>query len=164
MMAEQSSLLHETAVVYARAARVLDPVRLQVWEAMGLTFPQLRIIMRVRASPGVDVRRLAVGLGISPSAVSQQVDRLVAKEFIARTDDPVDRRHVRLELTDLGKQAAGEISRATFAQVEQVLSALADSELTELKRLLERVVASADSLGPLHFTHAATARADGAQP
>lgn len=154
MTAEQTSLLHETALVYARAARVLDPVRLQVWEAMGLTFPQLRIIMRVRANPGIDVRRLASGLGISPSAVSQQVDRLVAKEFLARNDDPLDRRHVRLELTDLGKQAAGEISRATFAQVEQVLSGLSEPELVELKRLLERVVATAESLGPFHFTPA----------
>lgn len=160
MTVEPSPLLHETAQVYARAARVLDPVRLQVWEAMGLTFPQLRIIMRVRANPGIDVRRLAVGLSISPSAVSQQVDRLVAKEFIARSDDPMDRRHVRLELTDLGKQAAGEISRATFAQVEQVLSALSDHELNDLKHLLERVVQAAEALGPLHFSPTATAAAE----
>lgn len=143
MRADREALLHETATLYARAARVLDPVRLQVWESMGVTLPQLRILFRVRAQPGIDVRGLATDLGISPSAVSQQVDKLVARAMLRRDENPDDRRHVRLELTDLGLQAAGEISRASRAHTEAVLATLDDRDLEQLSRLLARVVSAA---------------------
>lgn len=141
----RDDLLHDTAGLYTRAARVLDSVRLQVWESMGVTFPQLRILFRVRGHPGIDVRGLAQGLGISPSAASQQVDKLVARGLLDRREDPDDRRHVRLELTDLGRQAAGEISRASRSHVESVLSALSTDDLSELRRLLDRVVTAASA-------------------
>ena len=143
MEPSRETMLHDTATLYSRASRVLDPVRLQAWEGMGVTFPQLRILFRVRAQPGLDVRGLAAGLGISPSAASQQVDKLVARGMLHRTENPDDRRHVRLELTELGEQAAGEISRASRSHVETVLSALTDDELADLHRLLGRVVAAA---------------------
>lgn len=143
MAPTRATLLHEAATLYARAGRVPDPVRLQAWEGMGVTFPQLRILFRVRARPGVDVRGLAEGLGISPSAASQQVDKLVARGLVRRGEDPDDRRHVRLELTELGQQAAGEISRASRSHIESVLAALSDDELADLHRLLGRVVAAA---------------------
>ena len=142
MSGKREQLLHETANVYGRAARILDPVRLQVWESMGVTFPQLRILFRVRARPGIDVRGLAEELGISPSAASQQVDKLVARGMIDRREDPDDRRHVRLELTELGAQAAGEISRAMHEHIEASLARLSDDDLTHLRALLERVIAA----------------------
>ncbi len=144
----ETGLLRETAHLYARAARLLDPVRLQIWEAMGVTFPQLRILFRVRAHPGIDVRGLATQLAISPSATSQQVDKLVARGFLVRNEDRDDRRHVRLDLTDLGRQAAGEISRATRTHVEGVLSLLDRDELATLRDLLDRIVAGAAGAEP----------------
>jgi DNA-binding MarR family transcriptional regulator len=143
MERSREDLLHDAATVYARASRVLDPVRLQVWEAMGVSLPQLRILYRIRARPGLDVRGLAEGLGISPSAASQQVDKLVARGLVRRTENPEDRRHVRLEVTDLGQQAIGEISRTTRSHLQGVLSVLSDTELDELHRLLSRVVTAA---------------------
>jgi DNA-binding MarR family transcriptional regulator len=142
MDTNREQLLHDTATLYSRAARVLDPVRLQAWESMGVTFPQLRILFRVRVRPGIDVRGLANGLGISPSAASQQVDKLVARDFLNRREDPDDRRHVRLELTELGRQATGEISRASRSRVESVLTALSDGELADLHRLFGRLLSA----------------------
>lgn len=141
MDAGREALLQETAAVYGRAARVLDPVRLQVWESMGLSFPQLRILFRIRNEAGIDVRTLASRMGISASGASQQVDRLVERGFVDRSDDADDRRRVRLELTDLGRQATGEISRAARGRLAAVLMPLSDDDLRQLKRLLERVLA-----------------------
>ena len=70
-------LLESTAHLVMRTAGLLDPVRLQAWEELGITLAQLRILFRVRALPGADVRRIAADIGITPSAVSQQVDKLV---------------------------------------------------------------------------------------
>src|SRR5688572_4812493 len=92
--------LERVARLYIRAASALDAVRLHAWESMGLTFPQLRILFRVRDEPGMDVRRLAKQMGISSSAVSQQVERLVSRDLLHRRDNPEDRRRVHLELTE----------------------------------------------------------------
>jgi DNA-binding MarR family transcriptional regulator len=143
MTEANDNLMRDTVTLYARAARMLDPMRLQVWEEMGINFPQLRILFRVRSRPGIDLRTLAEQMGISASGASQQVDKLVARGFLVREDDPDDRRRLSLELTERGKQATGEISRATRSYVESALSVLSDEELTDFHRLLGRVLASA---------------------
>ena len=140
MEKDREALLHDTTSRFIRAVGILDPVRLQAWESMGITFPQLRILFRVRRQPGIDVRGLASALTISPSAASQQVDKLVTRGLIHRSEDPEDRRHVCLELTDLGLQAVGEISRSTRSRLGTILSGLADDEIADLHRLLDRVL------------------------
>ena len=137
-----NSLMLETVTLYSRAARMLDPMRLQVWEEMGINFPQLRILFRVRSHPGIDLRTLAEQMGISVSGASQQVDKLVARGFLVREDDPDDRRRLSLELTERGQQATGEISRATRSFIESALTVLSESELADFHRLLSRVLAS----------------------
>ncbi len=141
----RDNLMQETVTRYARAARLLDPMRLQVWEEMGINFPQLRILFRVRAHPGIDLRTLAEHMGISASAASQQVDKLVDRNFVLRKDDPEDRRRLSLELTERGRQATGEISRASRSYLESALSSLSSDELTDLHRILGRVLANAPS-------------------
>jgi DNA-binding MarR family transcriptional regulator len=135
----RESLLRANSSLLLRFLRTVDVVRLRIWESQDISLPQLRILFRARAHPDTDVRSLAAAFGISNSAVSQQVDRLVSRGLLSRTDDPEDRRRVCLRLTENGEQAVGDISRATRAQLEEALTALTDEELTELERLLSRV-------------------------
>jgi DNA-binding MarR family transcriptional regulator len=147
------NLMRETVTLYARAARMLDPMRLQVWEELGINFPQLRILFRVRSHPGIDLRTLAEQIGISASGASQQVDKLVDRGFLVRQDDPEDRRRLSLELTERGQQATGEISRATRTFVESALSVLTPEELDDFHRLLGRVLASVAPIPLAHEQH-----------
>lgn len=129
-------LIRETAVLCGRVARLLDPVRLRAWEERGITFPQLRILFRVRLNPEIDLRSLADGLEISPSAASQQVDKLVERGLVLRSEDPQDRRRLRLTLTQQGEEAAGEYSRAAIDYSTRVVSMLSEDDLRDLRRLL----------------------------
>ncbi len=131
-----NNLLGETVTRFARAARLLDPMRLQVWEEMGINFPQLRILFRVRSHSGIDLRSLADLMGISASAASQQVDKLVERDLLVRKDDPEDRRRLSLELTERGQQATGAISRASRSYLESALSSLSEEDLDGLNRIL----------------------------
>lgn len=133
-------LIRETAVLCGRVARLLDPVRLRAWEERGITFPQLRILFRVRLNPEIDLRSLADGLQISPSAASQQVDKLVQRRLILRSEDPQDRRRLRLTLTSQGEEAAGEYSRALIDYSTRVVSLLSEDDLRDLRRLLGTLV------------------------
>lgn len=145
---QRSSLLDETIYLYLKAVRLLDPLRLQVWEEMRITFPQLRILFQVRNNPEVDLRTLAERLGISTSAASQQVDKLVDRGFLDRSEDPDDRRRVKLSVTGDGQAITGEISRATHSYLDAVLSQMSAEELTSLNRSLCRILEAAEEKVP----------------
>jgi DNA-binding MarR family transcriptional regulator len=98
----------------------------------------------VRTNPGIDLRGLASELGISPSAASQQVDKLVERRLLERRPDPRDRRRLQLELTELGKAATRAISGAAIDYVVSLLSELSDEELLTLERVLEMVIKAAE--------------------
>lgn len=135
----EETLLERAVRQFLRAAAQLDSVRLQAWENLGLTLAQLRILFLVRAHPGADVRRIAERLSITPSAVSQQVDKLVIRGYLLRRDNPDDRRHVALEVTAEGDQAATEVSRLARERVRQLLSPLSDSDLVALEQVLAKL-------------------------
>ncbi len=132
--------LERAVTAFVRAAHLLDGPRLHVWDERGITLPQLRILFRIRQQPGIGVRDLAQALGVSASNVTQQVDKLVTRGLISRTDRPEDRRHVALRLTPEGEHVAGEISLAARAYVRRLLEGLSPAEQDDLTRLLERLV------------------------
>jgi DNA-binding MarR family transcriptional regulator len=127
---------------------LLDTVRLQVWEQMAITFPQLRILFRIRAQPGIDLRGLATDLHITASGAGQQVDKLVEGGLLSREEDLVDRRRIRMELTELGQEAMGAISRASRSYLEAVFGVLSDAQLGRLARLLDQVLAASAHVDP----------------
>src|ERR1700735_4768890 len=54
-------------------------------------------------------------LGVTKQAVSQVIDLLVNRGYLEREPDPGDRRRVRLELTDRGKDAVAAVLRGVEA-------------------------------------------------
>lgn len=144
MIDTREDLLAEAALLYGRSTRVLDPIRLQVWDNMGIAQPQLRMLFQVRAHPNIDLRSLAGQLSISPSAASQQVDKLVERGLIERTPDPADRRRLQLNLTDLGRAATRALSRAAHRYVQELLQELPDDDLQDLHRILEKILTIAE--------------------
>ncbi len=136
---DQAAQIRETAILFGRATRLVDPMRLRMWEEQGITFPQLRILFRVRMHPDIDLRTLADGLAISPSAASQQVDKLVERGLLWRTEDPQDRRRLRLQLTPQAEESVGEYSRTVTEYISAILSRLSAKDLKDLHRLLSTV-------------------------
>jgi DNA-binding MarR family transcriptional regulator len=144
--------------LFSRSTRVLDPIRLQVWDHLGIALPQLRILFRVRATPGIDLRGLAADLRISPSAASQQVDKLVERGLLERSPDLRDRRRLQLFLTELGTAATRAISTAAIDYVMSLFDSVADDDLLQFKRLLQLLLDTAEQSprpSPLHPEDAA---------
>jgi DNA-binding MarR family transcriptional regulator len=74
------------------------------------------------ARSGRNLGDVASELAVSKQAASQLVDTLVARGYVERTPDLVDRRRVTVGLTERGTAAAAEIRRA----VEHVDAELAN--------------------------------------
>jgi DNA-binding MarR family transcriptional regulator len=72
-------------------------------EETGLSFSHVNILIRLFHEGMSGVSEIGEQLGITDSAASQTVDRLVGMGLIQRTEDPQDRRAKCLELTPKGR-------------------------------------------------------------
>ena len=71
-------------------------------EQLGVTARQATLLWLVKRSPGLSLAELAAEEGISPPALSGNVDRLERAGLLARVRSTEDRRRVGLELTEDG--------------------------------------------------------------
>ncbi len=86
-------LIHETAHAISLAyGTVMAP--------LGLTRPQVRVLVWVDHTPGITQAALCEQLNSSPMAMTGLLDRMEAKKLVKRVDDPRDRRVKRIYLTD----------------------------------------------------------------
>jgi DNA-binding MarR family transcriptional regulator len=81
--------------------------------ASGLTHQQYQLLLAVRGNPNRDwafVHELADALQIRHHAAVGLVNRCERAGFVRREQDPHDRRHVRVSLTESGATALGRIA------------------------------------------------------
>jgi DNA-binding MarR family transcriptional regulator len=69
---------------------------------------QVNILMRLHFRGMCDVSEIGEQMGVSNAAASQAVDRLVQKDLLERTEDPVDRRVKQLRLSPQGEKLVEE--------------------------------------------------------
>ena len=81
--------------------------------------------------------------GHTPSAVTQMINRLEATGMVCRVEDPGDRRHRWVELSEEGDQMVRCRKGLRVRSAEQALSKLAPHDQEEFLRLLETLAASA---------------------
>ncbi|MBK9712930.1 MAG: MarR family transcriptional regulator [Kouleothrix sp.] len=139
---ECAKLLLETIPGLMRSMKgALRPTR--VSEDEPLTMHQLRMMDRLRCRP-LSLGDLAALQQVTPSTMSRAVDVLVRKAWVARQNDPNDRRQVVLTLTEEGVTAHEAWLEHTQDVITQMISRLDDDErarlydgLTILRNLME---------------------------
>lgn len=108
-----------------------------------LNYSQAQILFHVAKNPGALVGDTARSFGITIPAVTQVVDRLESKGFLERSDDPRDRRQVRLYLTRPGESLARELEELQVKGLARVLKRLTPADRKDVIRGIERLVAAA---------------------
>jgi DNA-binding MarR family transcriptional regulator len=80
---------------------------------------------------------LAKSLWVTPSGITRQVERLVARGLFEKTEQPSDRRCVVITLTTPGRRLAEAQMIGLLERIEQrALLEFTDLELKEFERLL----------------------------
>jgi DNA-binding MarR family transcriptional regulator len=129
----------ETAEAADRILEVVPKVMRRIRREMraegapGLTVPQFRILVHVGRVPDSSLTALADHLGMSASATSALVDRLVRAGEIERTIDPDERRKIRIRLSPSGE---ARVTRARQATQEWLSAALAGLPSGDIDGLL----------------------------
>lgn len=113
--------------------------------ACDLSVPQFRALHYVGGATTASLSELAAHLGLSLPSMSKQVDVLLARGLLSRTEDPVDRRRVVLRLTAEGEarvQAALTATAAALTERLQGLSAEQQVTVGEAMAALRTIFAS----------------------
>jgi DNA-binding MarR family transcriptional regulator len=96
---------------------------------LDLTIPQLRAIFLLAGSGAMHMSPVAEGLGITLSACSHLVDKLVRSGLVARSVGPSDRRVVVCTLTEAGQALAEQLRQSIPFERQEFLDRLTVEEL-----------------------------------
>ena len=106
-----------------------------------LSMTQMQIIGCVVLSPEqkVRVRDISDELGLTPGAVSQQVERLVRMDFLDRKSDEHDRRAVSITLSENGKELYADVEVFYNTLFDKIFSGVPEEDLEAFSRILDRM-------------------------
>jgi DNA-binding MarR family transcriptional regulator len=154
----------------AAARRLLDSIQLLVRRfaiseradvnCCGLTVAQAATLEALRAEGPLRLSALGRRLGITPSTLTRNLDRLEEAGLVVRQTDRKDARAARVRLTPHGREAAVEVERReeAFARtiLERVPAERRDAALKGLSDLLMAVREATESCCPGAFDHLMT--------
>ncbi|WP_306363299.1 MarR family winged helix-turn-helix transcriptional regulator [Nocardia sp. CC227C] len=135
-----------------RLARVFDRELTDFFKGHGLErweFDVLATLHRSGGAEGLTAGALNRAAMITSGAITNRIDRLAAKDLVVRVPDPVDRRSVRVRLTDRGRALVDEVLPLHVANEERLLGGLSGQDRDELATLLRSL---AESLGDTSLT------------
>lgn len=115
-------------------------------QAQGLSWTQILVLYAIEAQQPIASRKLGEALHITPGAVTQFVDSLVAEGYVNRRENALDRRITQLTLTDKGTKRLKEITKKRRATFVAVFDALDDDELVKYTEYQQKIVQQLERL------------------
>ncbi|MEU6318788.1 MarR family transcriptional regulator [Streptomyces sp. NPDC047009] len=113
---------------------------------LGITPAQSRLL-RTLAHFGSPPRMadLAERLEVVPRAVTSLVDGLEANGMVRRVPDPSNRRVIRIEVTETGRQALRELRGARRSAAQEILAPLTEEQREVFGGLLTTLIDGGDA-------------------
>ena len=109
---------------------------------LDLTMAQAKLLYVVVAAGELSMSEIAQRLGVTVSTASGAVDHLVGLGYLARADDPANRRQVQVSITRLGAETLDQVRELGQRQLQMLLEPLGDSDLEIIERAT-RIMADA---------------------
>ncbi|MFV0131083.1 MarR family winged helix-turn-helix transcriptional regulator [Streptomyces sp. HMX112] len=133
LLAEQ--LLRLTRRIHRSQQRQLESAGIAITPAQSRL---LRTLLHYDTPPRM--ADLAARLEVVPRAVTSLVDGLEAGGRVRRVPDPANRRVIRIELTDTGRDTLRQLRTARLAAAEDILAPLTAEQREVLGGLLSALV------------------------
>ena len=105
----------------------------------GGSIPTWLIVSRLMSEDWRAQQELARAIGIEGPTLTHHLDALEEAGLVVRTRDPDDRRAVRLELTDAGRQKHAELMQAVIAFNRRLRTGLDEADVQELRDVLAKL-------------------------
>ncbi len=112
----------------------------------GLTMPQFGAMFHIFHSGGCGVSEIGSDLGVTNSAASQMLDRLVQIKLISRSEDPADRRGKLVVLTERGREILLKGNNANQMWLEDLARSMTPEEQEKVRQAITILVEKARQL------------------
>ncbi len=123
-------------VAHTAVARAIERDLIRV----GVSLPQAIALQVIGTATGaVTATQLAGYMGQERQSMTGLIDRMEVKAWLVRVRDLPDRRAIRLELTEAGREKLEEILPITYRAVVQIFARFGESELLNMARTFEAV-------------------------
>ena len=132
-----------TWLVLSKAARSVADRANESIAHTGLGTTDFAILEALLHKGPMPVNAIGKKLLLTSGSITTAVDRLVAKGYVARNDDPDDRRVRMVELTRAGRELIEPAFARHEQDLEQIVAVLSASERTTLVNLLRKLGMSA---------------------
>lgn len=132
--AEISDFVQEIQHLFPRIMRYLEAEASRELIGLGVTPAQMNALVVLYEPKNLPMGELAESLGLTESAATRLVDRLLRMNLVRRDRDEVDRRVVRVRLSSYGRQLADLVfqrRQEQFTRFAQRLSADGRQNLTQ---------------------------------
>lgn len=116
---------------------------LQLWE-----FDVLATLRRAGPPYRLNAGALVGASMVTSGAITNRIDRLVAKDLVTRETDPANRRCVLITLTDCGRQLVDEVVVDHVDLETQLLTTLSPTEQEHLAGLLRKLLTGLGDVPP----------------
>jgi DNA-binding MarR family transcriptional regulator len=105
---------------------------------------QWRILKVLSDGEGHSMGDLADAVLLNHPTLTKMIDRMVSDALVYRVQDPKDRRKVLMFVSDRGKALSRRLNSLAVSQEEHIVESYGDKSTTELKRLLESLIGTAN--------------------
>ena len=105
-----------------------------------VTWPQWMLLNVLAGENANTPAAIADKLGTDRSGVTRLLDRLETKGYVVREHDKLDRRSIKLHVTEKGQQFIGKINALAYQHQEQFLQDLHLSERRGFKKELQKML------------------------
>ena len=106
----------------------------EAWSKVDLTMLQFKVLAGVSLGDTVASPSLGRHFGISPSSLTRVVDQMVKRGLVRRLQDRSDRRVVRLQVTNEGRELVRALTKQAFpVSLREALYGLSDEDRLVLR-------------------------------
>lgn len=136
----KKAAIAEIVQSFRRIFKAIQQYSEEVLKEFGVTGPQLWLLKMLRREGGTSVGELSQKMFLHISTVSGIIDRLEAKDYVARKKEAADRRVVTVHLTAAGKRIVDRAPEPSQGKLLYSLQNLSEKEVLEMHEALQKIV------------------------
>ena len=144
MMKSKQELISQVLELFKTLGHNRMHYQQEPWRKLVVPLAQLKSLFLIHIRGSVNVRDLALDLGVTPGNVTSIVDRLVGQGLVERSESPDDRRIVLLQLTDKGLKTITEIHETGHGHLKRFLERMTAEDISALYRGMSSFLAAMD--------------------
>jgi MarR family transcriptional regulator, organic hydroperoxide resistance regulator len=141
---QNSPITEHLAYLLAQANREINRQLEERLGKEGVPVEQWRILKILSDGNGRSMGELADAVLLNHPTLTKMVDRMVSDALVYRVQDPKDRRKVLMFSSDRGQALCKRLNSLAVSQEAHIVENYGDKSTSELKRLLESLIDSAN--------------------